>query len=156
MSAPTLDIPQISDRAAQRLAERLAELREQRAAALALREDATGDTADQAVLAVRDMEIERLDAEAARLTSLLTSARVRRDPPKTDAVTPGVEVRLRFAGDEAEERYLVGTLEEQEDDVTVVTPTSPLGRALLGARVGDEITYTAPRGPARVAVTGIG
>lgn len=148
---------EISATTAHRLQARIDELRSERAAALGLREEATGDTADQAVLAVRDMEVERLDAELTRLTSLLAEARVvdRRTGP-ADSVTPGVQVRLRFAGDGAEERYLVGTLVEQDDDVTVVTPASPLGRALLGAHVGDEVAYTAPGGPARVAVVGIG
>lgn len=148
---------EISPASARRLQARIDELRSERAAALRLREDATGDTADQAVLAVRDMEVERLDAELARLTSLLTGARVvdRRTHP-AESVTPGVQVRLRFAGEGAEERYLVGTLVEQDDEVTVVTPASPLGRALLGAHVGDEVAYTAPAGPARVAVVGIG
>ena len=44
------------------------------------------------------------------------------------------------------ERYLVGSIEEQADDVTVVSPGSPMGAALLGAAVGDEVEYEAPTG----------
>jgi transcription elongation factor GreA len=39
-----------------------------------------------------------------------------------------------------------------DEDVPVVTPESPLGRALLGARPGDEITWTAPDGRLRARV----
>lgn len=156
-AAPAASPTEISAPTAQRLRRRMEELRAERDAALALREQATGDTADQAVLAVRDMEVERVDAELARLATVLAAARVvERLPTRADAVTPGVRVRLRFGDDPAEEPYLVGTIVEQDEDVTVVTPSSPLGRALLGARVGDQVSYTAPRGPARVAVVGIG
>jgi transcription elongation factor GreA len=39
-----------------------------------------------------------------------------------------------------------------DEDILVVTPESPLGRALLGARPGDEITWTAPEGRLRARV----
>ena len=32
------------------------------------------------------------------------------------------------------------------DDATVVSPGSPMGAALLGAAVGDEVEYEAPSG----------
>ncbi|MFC5237417.1 GreA/GreB family elongation factor [Pseudonocardia zijingensis] len=39
-----------------------------------------------------------------------------------------------------------------DEDVPVATPESPLGRALLGAQPGDEITWTAPDGRWRARV----
>jgi transcription elongation GreA/GreB family factor len=42
-----------------------------------------------------------------------------------------------------------------DEDVPVVTPESPLGRALLGAQSGDEITWTAPEGRLRARVEGV-
>jgi transcription elongation factor GreA len=39
-----------------------------------------------------------------------------------------------------------------DEDIPDVTPDSPLGRALLGARVGDEITWQAPAGRLRARV----
>ncbi|GAA1254134.1 hypothetical protein GCM10009609_16860 [Pseudonocardia aurantiaca] len=39
-----------------------------------------------------------------------------------------------------------------DEDVPVVTPDSPLGRALLGAQPGEEIEWTAPDGRLRARV----
>ena len=53
-----------------------------------------------------------------------------------------------FDGDDDDdaERYLVGSIEEQRDDITVVSSGSPMGAALLGSAVGDEVEYQAPTG----------
>jgi transcription elongation GreA/GreB family factor len=37
-----------------------------------------------------------------------------------------------------------------------VSPDSPLGKALIGAKVGDEVIVEAPRGIWRARVTSIG
>lgn len=66
-------------------------------------------------------------------------------PPHPERAALGVTVRVRTASDEersirlvsAEERALLG------DGCSV---SSPLGRALLGARVGDVCELSAPRG----------
>ena len=63
-----------------------------------------------------------------------------------DAVGTGAIVSIVFDGDDEVEKYLVGSIEEQRDDVTVVSPGSPMGAALLGASVGDEVEYEAPTG----------
>jgi transcription elongation factor GreA len=65
-----------------------------------------------------------------------------------DSVMAGAIVTIIFDGDDEDdaERYLVGSIEEQADDVTVVSPGSPMGAALLGAGVGDEVEYEAPTG----------
>ena len=58
-----------------------------------------------------------------------------------DSVMAGAIVTIVFDGDDEDdaERYLVGSIEEQADDVTVVSPGSPMGAALLGAAVGDGV-----------------
>lgn len=65
-----------------------------------------------------------------------------------DSVMAGAIVTIVFDDDDEDdaERYLVGSIEEQADDVTVVSPGSPMGAALLGAAVGDEVEYEAPTG----------
>ena len=65
-----------------------------------------------------------------------------------DSVMAGASPPIVFYGDDEDdaERYLVGSIEEQADDVTVVSPGSPMGAALLGAAVGDEVEYEAPTG----------
>jgi transcription elongation GreA/GreB family factor len=50
---------------------------------------------------------------------------------------------------------LVGSIEEQRDDVLVVSPGSPLGAALLGSAVGDTVSFEAPGGMLAVKVVAI-
>ena len=49
-----------------------------------------------------------------------------------------------------------GELEVEISSVGGVSPDSPLGSALLGAKVGDEVEIAAPRGSWRAKVVSIG
>jgi len=63
-----------------------------------------------------------------------------------DTVSHGSVVDIRYEGDDDVERYLVGSIEERHDDLDVISPSSPLGAALLGSAPGDAVTFTAPTG----------
>ncbi|MEZ5381730.1 MAG: transcription elongation factor GreA [Microthrixaceae bacterium] len=63
-----------------------------------------------------------------------------------DQVRTGVTVSLRYEGDDEVEQYLFGSIEERSGDVDVVSPTSPLGEALAGAKVGQTVSFDAPNG----------
>ena len=78
------------------------------------------------------------------------------DPSADDGrVSVGVVVVLRYDTDTDTERYLVGSIEERKDGVTVVSTSSPLGEALVGAAVGDVVSFEAPGGLLRVEVVAI-
>ncbi len=72
-----------------------------------------------------------------------------------DAVGAGSVVGITYEGDDEVEQYLVGSIEEQHDDLDVVSPGSPLGSALMGAAVGDTVGYEAPGGELKVTVVSI-
>lgn len=58
--------------------------------------------------------------------------------------------------DDMAERYLIGHIEESPGDgIEVMGAESPLGEALLGAAVGDTVTYRAPGGEMRVRVVAV-
>ena len=61
-------------------------------------------------------------------------------------VAAGTVVTIRYDGDEDTERYLIGSIEERRDDVSVISPGSPLGQALIGRGAGDMVEYEAPGG----------
>jgi transcription elongation factor GreA len=63
-----------------------------------------------------------------------------------DQVAHGSVVGIRYEGDDDVERYLIGSIEERHDDLDVISPSSPLGEALIGSAPGDEVTFTAPTG----------
>ena len=73
-----------------------------------------------------------------------------------DTVTTGSIVTVLYDGDDEPERLLVGSIEEQRDDVLVVSPGSPLGEALCGSAPGDEVSFEAPGGTLSVEVVAIG
>jgi transcription elongation factor GreA len=66
----------------------------------------------------------------------------------SDAVSVGSKVEIE---DEDGER-----MEVEISSVGGVSPDSPLGSALLGAKVGDEVEIAAPRGAWRAKVVSIG
>ena len=68
----------------------------------------------------------------------------------------GVVVELRYVGDPDTEKFLLGSIEERQPGVTVVSPGSPLGEALLGAKPGQQVSYEAPGGVLQVEVVKIG
>jgi transcription elongation factor GreA len=74
------------------------------------------------------------------------------------AVTTGSTVTLRYAGDAEDETtdYFVGSIEERPGDLTVVSPKSPLGQALLGHAAGDTVEYAAPGGTLVVEIVEVG
>jgi transcription elongation factor GreA len=56
--------------------------------------------------------------------------------------------------DDAQE-FFIGSIEEKPDGVLVASPTSPLGSALLGNKVGDVVRYDAPSGTLTVTIHAI-
>jgi transcription elongation factor GreA len=67
-------------------------------------------------------------------------------------VVAGSVVSLRYEGDDDIERFLVGSIEERVEGITIVSPTSPLGSALLGRKAGEKVAYEAPRGMLTVEI----
>jgi transcription elongation factor GreA len=71
-------------------------------------------------------------------------------------VQTGLVVSLRYVGDDDVEHYLIGSIEERREGVSVVSPNSPLGQALIGKRRGDKVAYDAPSGPLEVEIVDVG
>jgi transcription elongation factor GreA len=69
-------------------------------------------------------------------------------------VSAGSIVTIVYEGDDdsMSERYLVGHMEEKMGDLDVMSPHSPLGAALIGARAETWVEYEAPNGTLRVRV----
>jgi transcription elongation factor GreA len=68
-------------------------------------------------------------------------------------------VTILYDGDSPDqaERYLIGHMEEKPSDpsVSVMSPKSPLGAALLGAGAGEKVKYQAPNGMLSVKVVSV-
>jgi transcription elongation factor GreA len=95
-----------------------------------------------------------MEARIRKLEAMLFKAQVV-DDVDTAEVNTGTVVSLRYDGDDDVERYLVGSIEEEQDGVSVVSPDSPLGQALLGHKVGEFVEYEAPGGMLKVEIVSI-
>ena len=99
----------------------------------------------------------KMEGRIAHLSALIEHAEIV-DVSALDGdltVQAGCVVAIRYDGDDDAEKYLIGSIEERRDDVTVMSPGSPLGQALIGAGKGDTVTFEAPNGPLNVTVVDI-
>ena len=97
----------------------------------------------------------KMEARIRHLEALLKQAKIVDDAGSGDTVAAGSVVSLRYEGDDDVEKYLIGSIEERRDDVTVVSPGSPLGQALLGHKAGETVEYEAPNGSLKVEIVEI-
>src|SRR6187401_2607583 len=97
-----------------------------------------------------------MEGRIRQLESILEHAEII-EAPEPGVVGPGTIVTIVYEGDSDDdaERYLVGHIEEQKDDLAVLSPSAPLGAALQGAKVGDTVSYEAPGGELRVRLLGV-
>ncbi|MFC1437554.1 GreA/GreB family elongation factor [Streptacidiphilus sp. N1-10] len=145
----------ISDTARRALERDLAELRAERQKVAATLGDAdeAGDSADQADELQRADDLTALDDRIAELETRLRQSALA-GPPRTDVVGVGSTATVRF-GDDSTQAIQIGEVAEELDE-TLVTADSPLGRALLGHRVGETVAYATPRGQDTATVLTIG
>jgi transcription elongation factor GreA len=101
----------------------------------------------EAARALGDLS-ENGDYHAAKDAQGKMEARIRQlEATLEDAqIVESVRIWLRYDGDSDVEQYIVGSIEERQDGVTVISPDSALGRALEGAGEGDRVTYQTPTG----------
>ena len=103
-----------------------------------------------------ETQLLQLESQIRRLRRSLDEAADQVTVRPGDTVAIGATVQLHFLADASVDSYIVGGLESQDEDRAVLTPDSPLGRVLLGARVGDTVEYASPRGTEQVVVMAIG
>jgi transcription elongation factor GreA len=97
----------------------------------------------------------KMEGRVALLGSMVDNAVIVEDPGDSGVVAPGSIVSIRYKGDDEVERYLLGSIEERQD-LDVISPSSPMGQALVGAKPGETINYEAPGGTLAVEIVSIG
>lgn len=144
---PSSTVGQLQDGIRARLHE-LYELREQ------ARTEATppgmgGDAADRSTNVEAAILLESLEARILELELRLqapTSSRARKSKKARNAVGVSSSVPIRFEDEDDTETLLVSPLGQTATGSTVITPGSPLGKALLGAEAGAKISYRTAHG----------
>ncbi|MDP8975060.1 MAG: transcription elongation factor GreA [Actinomycetota bacterium] len=98
----------------------------------------------------------KMEARIRQIDNLLAHAQIVEPVAAGDAVAAGSVVSLRYEGDDEVERFLIGSIEERREDLSVISPGSPLGQALLGRKPGDTVQYEAPGGMLEVQIVDVG
>ncbi|MCY3649410.1 MAG: transcription elongation factor GreA [Acidimicrobiaceae bacterium] len=114
-----------------------------------------GDLSENGDYHAAKEEQAKLEGRIVHLTRILTNAEIIDTGNGSDndfGVILGSVVTVLYDGDDEPERFLVGVIEERQDDVVVVSPGSPMGEALLGATEGDAVEFDSPSGRQKVTV----
>src|ERR1043165_1074531 len=75
------------------------------------------------------------EARVRQLEAILKTAIV------VESIAAGTVVEVRMEGDDETSTYLVGSIEEKGRGYDVISPGSPLGKALLGHVPGEKVIY---------------
>ena len=111
---------------------------------------AHGDLKENAEYDSAKEEQGKMEARIRQLEEMLRDAEVG-EAPTGDVVAPGMVVTTRDE-DGDEDTFLVGSREDRHEGMHVVSAQSPLGRALVGAKIGDTVSYEAPAGKFSVTI----
>ena len=91
-------------------------------------------------------------ARIRQIHDLLTNAVVGEDPPDDGVAEPGMVLTVRYDDNGESETFLLGVRDDDQSGMEVYSTQSPLGKAITGARRGEQRSYQVPSG-ATVSVT---
>jgi transcription elongation factor GreA len=100
----------------------------------------------------------KMESRIRQLQALLKKAEIVNSADSDDGtVAHGSTVTLRYEGDDEDDtqQFFVGSIEERQGDLPVLSPSAPLGQVLMGKRAGDTVEYKAPGGMLRVGIVAV-
>ncbi len=106
----------------------------------------------------------KIEARINRLEEMLATATIGSADASDGVVKQGLMVKCTLNGRETEfflgsHEIFEGTKHElaiEEGDLEIYSPDSPIGKQVLGRKVGDSVSYTAPNGKEiKVEITGL-
>jgi transcription elongation factor GreA len=98
-----------------------------------------GDMADRATNVNGHVRLAMLEERIAIVERDLAAFRETSTRSAGSGVSVGDMLTLDLG--DGPETFLLGSVDEATDSFDVITPNSPLGKALLGARVGSSVFY---------------
>jgi transcription elongation factor GreA len=89
----------------------------------------------------------KIEARIIQLEEMLSNASTAKSADD-GIISVGKVVTYRYAGDDEDEKFLLGAREVDDDheDIEVFSPQSPLGAAMVGASKGATVDFEAPNG----------
>jgi transcription elongation factor GreA len=100
----------------------------------------------------------KMESRIRQLQAMLKDAEIVDESGASDgSVSLGSIVTLRYDGDDEDDTqtFFVGSIEERQGDLPVVSPSSPLGQVLVGRAAGDTVEYKAPGGMLKVHIVSV-
>lgn len=96
----------------------------------------------------------KMESRIRQIDQILRNHEIVERDEDSDEVSHASIVTVLYEGDDESDAqdFFIGSIEEKPDGVLVASPTSPLGAALLGHKVGDTVEYEAPSGALRVTI----
>jgi transcription elongation factor GreA len=96
----------------------------------------------------------KIEARINRIEQILSTAQVGDAPKAHGVVEQGLVITVDLNG--SKKKFLLGSAEISDDSVEVYSPDSPIGSAILGKKVGDDLEVFLPNGKAiKVKILGV-
>ncbi len=102
-----------------------------------------GDLSENAEYSSARLEQERVESRISEIEHVLLNVELITDPKKNDKVQLGSEVELKSAKGQVKKFIVVGTVEANPLEGKI-SDESPIGKALLGKRVGEAVEIKTP------------
>lgn len=97
----------------------------------------------------------KMEGRIIHLSKLIENATIVAADAAAGEVRAGCVVSLKYEGDDDIEKFLIGSIEERREGVIVMSPGSPMGQALIGAKPGEAVSYESPGGIMTVEIVAI-
>ena len=114
-----------------------------------------GDLSENSEYDEAKNEQAKIEARIVELEKMLENVILIEDDINTDTVTVGVTVTVYDLEFEEELTYRVVGSAEADPMNGLISDDSPVGKALLGAKIGDEVTAETPMGEINFKIVGI-
>jgi transcription elongation factor GreA len=88
----------------------------------------------------------KIEARINRLEEILATAQVGEAPKAHGVVQQGLVISVELNG--SEKKFLLGSAEINDEDIEVYSPDSPIGSAIMGKKIGEQLDVFLPNGKA--------
>lgn len=126
--------------------EYLQTVREKEVAELIKEARSFGDLSENSEYDEAKNEQAKLYTQIAELQDLIDNAEIIEVTVDGDSIGMGSKVVLREKGETEEEKYEIVGSQESDPRIGRISEDSPIGRALMGKRAGDEVSLETPSG----------
>ena len=141
-----------------KLKEELSFLKEKRRKEIAERLEyakSLGDLSENAEYQEAKEEQQQIEERIVDLEDILSRAVLISSPVARDYVDIGSTVVTKRDGNEREDAFLIVGREEADPSQNKISNESPLGKAIIGKKMGEYVSVATPKGEIRYQVIGI-